>query len=264
MITKVVVRNRKNTPVSYLPDVKAFKNGKTFEFKPGVNVIVGENGCGKTTLMKLIQAYMLVGQQQCEEKNITKLWSFRLDEGMLDGVDVYADYKTNVFRLAHPDEYKGENGIGLQSFENFGSMGMMLNSSTGQGVTIALDSLFRLMFSKGAELGFPQISDWRKENYGDYLKYVEEHRVECENEFTILMDEPDRNLDINNIEQIKSILSFHKPNTQLIAVVHNPLLILTLSKNPEVNIIEMTKGYVKRVEDEVVRWNKVVEEIINM
>ena len=30
-------------------------NGKTIEFKPGMNVIVGRNGCGKTSLLNVIR-----------------------------------------------------------------------------------------------------------------------------------------------------------------------------------------------------------------
>ena len=56
MIEKIVIRDNKKSPVRYLPEIPLFKNGKVFEFKPGVNVIVGKNGCGKTTLMK--KAYM--------------------------------------------------------------------------------------------------------------------------------------------------------------------------------------------------------------
>ena len=51
MITKVVINNNGDTPIEYLSRLGAFKNGKTYEFKPGVNIIVGKNGCGKTTLM---------------------------------------------------------------------------------------------------------------------------------------------------------------------------------------------------------------------
>ena len=61
------------------------------------------------------------------------------------------------------------------------------------------------------------------------------------------MDEPDRNLDINRIKEVYNILSQEKENTQIIAVVHNPVLIYRLSKSKNVNIIEMTKGYVEDV-----------------
>ena len=53
MVTKVVINNNGDTPIEYLSGLGAFKNGKTYEFKPGVNIIVGKNGCGKTTLMNL-------------------------------------------------------------------------------------------------------------------------------------------------------------------------------------------------------------------
>lgn len=68
-------------------------------------------------------------------------------------------------------------------------------------------------------------------------------------EYTVLMDEPDRNLDIKNIMQVYEILSFHKPQTQIIAVVHNPALIYKLSKLDCVYFVEMTKGYLKKVID---------------
>lgn len=65
-------------------------------------------------------------------------------------------------------------------------------------------------------------------------------------EYTVLMDEPDRNLDIDNIMQIYNVLSFHKPQTQIIAIVHNPALIYKLSKLDCVNFIEMTEGYLSK------------------
>jgi hypothetical protein len=66
------------------------------------------------------------------------------------------------------------------------------------------------------------------------------------------MDEPDRNLSIDNIDQIISILSYKKPNTQIIAVVHNPLIIYSLSKiDDKVNFIEMTKGYREKIIDKI-------------
>lgn len=55
MITKLKITDNANTPLSYLPDV--FENGFEVEFKSGVNIIVGENGCGKTTLMNLLKIY---------------------------------------------------------------------------------------------------------------------------------------------------------------------------------------------------------------
>ena len=250
MIEKVVIRNNKRTPVGYLPDLPAFKNGKEYNFKPGVNIIVGRNGSGKTTLMKIIEAYLLVDKNECSigkfNSNINMLFNSFIDANLLDGADVYADYRKNTFRLCHKDEKNNDDILssGKAFFEHF----EQVRSSTGEGVVMAISSLFNYMYSKEAKLMFDYEAVAAKvEHYSQYGEYVNNHRVEQYDEFTILMDEPDRNLDIDNIEQIKGVFSFHKPHTQIIAVVHNPLLIYILSKNKDVNIIEITDGYVGKI-----------------
>lgn len=86
---------------------------------------------------------------------------------------------------------------------------------------------------------------------GDTYSFADNHVVLMEKDFeyTILMDEPDRNLDIDNIMDLYKVLSFHKPQTQIIAVIHNPALIYKLSKLDCVNFIEMTRGYLNKVVD---------------
>lgn len=115
---------------------------------------------------------------------------------------------------------------------------------------IALSALFNDLFSKEAKLTFDyeQFKDEKK--YNDYYEYIQKHMIDGD-EFTIFMDEPDRNLSLENMKQISGILSFHKPDTQIIAVIHNPLLIYNLSNNKDVNFIEITEGYVEKVRKEV-------------
>lgn len=256
MITKVVINNNEDTPIEYLSGLKAFKNGKTYEFKPGVNIIVGRNGCGKTTLMNLIRKYLLVDLSECSAGefncNINEICSGLLGpKHMYAGVDVYADYRRNTFRMCHAGERSQNDDVFADEHsinEFFGQKW----ASTGEGVLKSLDSLFGRMYSKGARLTFDYTQF--KNNYRPYMEYIHDHVIEGD-EWTILMDEPDRNLDIENIGQIRGVLSFHKPHTQIIAVVHNPLLICALSKNPEINIIEMTRGYVNKVK-------KLVKELV--
>lgn len=248
MITKVVINNNEDTPIEYLSGLQAFKNGKTFEFKPGVNIIVGKNGCGKTTLMNLIRKYLLVDLSECSagvfNSNINEIcFGIGADKHMYAGADVYADYQRNTFRLCHAGERKHNDDVFADEYsinEFFGQQW----ASTGEGVLKALDSLFGRMFNKGARLTFnyTQLGSY----YPQYMKYIHDHLIKGD-EWTILMDEPDRNLDIENIGQIRGILNVHKPHTQIIAVVHNPLLICALAKNTDVNFIEMTRGYVNKV-----------------
>lgn len=57
----------------------------------------------------------------------------------------------------------------------------------------------------------------------------------------------DKFVDMPKCMADKKVLSFHKPQTQIIAVIHNPALIYKLSKLDCVNFIEMTKGYLKKI-----------------
>lgn len=248
MVYKVSIKDNQNTPIPYLQNLDSFKNGQEYIFKPGVNIIVGENGCGKTTLMNLIKKYLLVDYTDCDKgiyrHNINNLYKGALDsKKLLEGADVYADYQRNTFRLSHAGEK--EVNQALETFEDFGTMFNQKHSSTGESVLVAISSLFNRIFGKKAKLTF----DYKqfKESDPQYCEYVKSHHQEGSEEWTILMDEPDRNLDIENINQVKGILSFHKENTQIIAVVHNPLLICSLSKIKDINIIEMTEGYVHKV-----------------
>lgn len=249
MIERVVIRDNKKSPMYYISELDAFKNGTEYDFKPGVNIIVGENGSGKSTLLKLIEGYLLIDNTECSVGMYNGVLTSLIGVKQIvpDGIDVYADYDKNTFRLCHTGE-KSEDDI-MSSFSAFGEFYEQMHSSTGEGVNIALNSLFKKMFSKDTKLKF----DYDKigESVKSYADYVNSHRIQEHDEFTIIMDEPDRNLDIQNINQIKGILSFHKPQTQIIAVIHNPLLIYALSKKKDINFIELTEGYVDMVKKQI-------------
>ena len=151
----------------------------------------------------------------------------------------------------------------LSSHNNFQSYFNMLHCSTGEGVVESLTNLFKTMFDSKTNLEFP-IKDLKKISECDslpnqnkakqLLKYYKENSFKYDDpkdfEFTVLMDEPDRNIDINRLKEIYGVLNRKKEQTQIIAVIHNPILIYKLSKIKDINFIEMTENYV----DDVVKF----------
>lgn len=263
MIEKLIVTDNTKSPLRYITDLKNFENGTEYVFKPGVNIIVGENGCGKSTLLKLIKKYLLVDYIECDKgeynSNINALFhdykseandnSFNFKKTLLGGIEVFADYEKNTFRLCHTEEKRG-NDSALKTFSSFGTYYTQLSSSTGEGVLVAINSLFGYIFSKDAKLSY-DYSQFRDGNYDEYVDYVDQHRIKNNNEWTIIMDEPDRNLSIDSINDIRCILDYHKENTQIIAVIHNPLLIYSLSKNKNINFLELTPGYINKIVESI-------------
>ena len=125
---------------------------------------------------------------------------------------------------------------------------------------IELYSLFNFAFSN-KDVQFPikeiihsrnNTNDYWKERFTNLLKYYKSNSfisTPDEFAFTFLIDEPDKNLDISNIGELYDALSYQKEMTQLICVIHNPILIYKLSKLKHINIIELTDGYLDEIKD---------------
>ena len=258
MITSIRIHDNERTPFHYLPELRAFRNGVEFNFKPGVNVIVGKNGSGKSTLLNLIAKYTLCEKTMCSEVPADAL-SFPdvFDEDkVFDGVSIHADYAGKIFRLLLHTEMNKDDI--LKNIHNFSSYMSGSDCSSGEKGVCAVNALFNFIFSqenyafplsKLKEYGKSANTLWkgRMDSLIDYYKKNHVKVSGSDFEYTILMDEPDRNLDIENIMQIYGVLSFHKPQTQIIAVVHNPSLIYKLSKLDCVHFVEMTEGYLKQI-----------------
>lgn len=259
MITSIKITDNKKTPFRYIPDLDAFSNGTEYTFAPGVNVIIGTNGCGKSTLLNLIAKYMFCERTMASEYPLDALSMpkiFSKEGEVHDGIDIHADYLGKVFRMMLPSEMDNEDK--LRNMVNFTAFVSGLDCSTGEKGLVSINSLFKSMFEQ-KDYAFPiaemqrrskGYNDFWKHNIDSLLNYYKKNRIKISKEdfeYTVLMDEPDRNLDIQNIMQVYDVLSFHKPQTQIIAVIHNPALIYKLSKLDCVNFVEMTKGYLNEV-----------------
>lgn len=262
MIEKIRITDNTKTDRHYINKIPAFKNGAEYTFKEGVNIIVGENGSGKTTLINLLKDYLLIDVEWCGRgvygKTITRIMNYSAILGdvksMYDGVEVFADYELNTFCYTPFEERDNSE---FMETGRFSEMALNVESgclSKGQKSTFALSTLFQKMFSKNAILKF----DYKKEfgEYKAYMDYIEKHKIENKKVWTILLDEPDCSVDIEKLKELYGVLSFNKEHTQIICVIHNPFLIAKLAKLKNVNIIEMSKGYVKKIQKAIKEFEK--------
>lgn len=254
MLSKVKITNCKKTPYRYLGDV--FKDGTEFDFTNGVNIIIGANGSGKSTLLNIIKAYTFCHRgMKSEIPNAPymypELWD--MNDNLLDGVEVFHDYENSVFSLLPKNDMKGEEN--QEGIRNFSIYLNSINASVGEQTLVAVNSLFEYLFDSKTDRDFvlnhikelyKKCNDKWKKRFGDLIAYYERHSVKGE-KVTLLMDEPDRNLDIDNIEEVFKMLSYNHPQVQMVAVVHNPVLIYRLSKIQGLHMMETTEGYLRKV-----------------
>lgn len=230
------------------------------EFKPGINILIGENGSGKSTILNIIKSSQLLSHSFISKMDYLPITTFENLKDLFDCFEIKGDYTRpvfNLYRMCEDKEKLASNDLGTvleaQQFIGIGE------ESKGQNLLGDINTLFHIMFEKSEEC-FPLMHYLKKYeknsfegilgsdslNCSDVIKTIWENHVEGD-EFTILMDEPDSGLDVDNLKEIYGILSVRKEQTQLIASVHNVSLINKLSKIEGINIIEVSKGYLNKV-----------------
>ena len=262
MIKSIIIDNNENLPIRYSYKLESLKNGTKFDFINGVNIIIGKNGSGKSTLLKNISYYLL-----CSSSYYSKLPNFSMfgealkmddlfkDTQLKDGMKINCDYTGVVYNYI-PYTTQG------MEFDAFACSNRIecSDKSVGEKTRFELYSLFNFAFSnRNVQFPIKEIisqrdnsNDYWKERFTNLLKYYKENRIIVnpdEFTYTFLIDEPDKNLDISNIDELYKILSYQKEMTQLICVIHNPILIYKLSKLEHINFIELTEGYLEEIKD---------------
>lgn len=262
MIKSVFIDNNKNLPLKYSYKLESLKNGTRFDFTNGVNIIIGKNGSGKTTLLQNIASYLL-----CKHNYYSQLPNFAVfgsalelndlfnDDELKDGMKVKCDYAGVVYNYVPCNETSDNYDAHV-----IANKMECANKSVGEKIKVELNSLFNIAFNN-RKVQFPikeliskrdSSNDLWRDRFNSLLRYYKENIVDITPEefsFTFLIDEPDKNLDISNIEELYKVLSYQKEMTQLICVIHNPILIYKLSKLDYINFIELTDGYLEEIKN---------------
>ena len=251
MIHSLKINNINNTPFNYIEDNTILVEKGMFEFKKGLNIIIGENGSGKSTLLNMLSHTTF--SKKGESELVLDFLSpqslenyLDLDGNIYDGLEVINNFKYKVFKLIHSNEM--DNNDVLNNVDNFGRSYYKSRLSEGENLLYGISMLFENMFKSTIEFNLDELDYkcndvWKR--YQDNIKdFMNKSNIDEDVPIiTCLMDEPDRNLDIKNVNMLFNILSNQKPNGQMIVSLHNPLLIYLLIKKCDVNVIELTRNY---------------------
>ena len=250
MISKLKIKGGITMPFQGKENGFQYPSDIDIEFTKGLNVIVGPNGCGKTTAITIMKTFMLVdmdgtcSSDRCHE--ISKFFHRSWYYSYKSDFEVYSDYTNKAFYMPNVLEIfrgamNGGNTLTLAKAKS--------RHSQGESTDIVVHNLLDFVSKQKGHFDFQNV-------YGQWLNYqkhpyIEEHRIPDEGITTVLIDEPDSHLDIFKVKSLADVLTEDRPGMQLIVVVHNPLLICELAKSGKANFIEMEEDYVDKVRNAV-------------
>lgn len=228
-------------------------------FDKKLNIIIGKNGSGKSTLLNILSDLTLCslfGQPKLATD--ISLWDqipiFFNDSGLVSNdytrntsYSIINDYDALVTKVTELG--KGNNW--LLNMYNFVNYYESKHESTGQSIIRDINRVSDLHndhFEFTKEDIFPNLhcNDVYTKVYNNMRDLINEISVPTNPKInTILLDEPDRGLDIFSLKKIHKYLIEASKVSQVIVILHNPLLIKSLA--PISNIIELTEGYLDKI-----------------
>ena len=235
----------------YLKRIKDFP--LEYQFKDGLNIIIGPNGSGKSTIIKILQQLTF-----CNTDNGLP----RLNRGLKlsyqtkiftdsDAFDLTNDWRFPTAMLLRSEQLE-VSGFGYIDPELCAQKMEGGSLSDGENQAYSMRCFVNRYSSYIKEYDLETIlkNDNGVENIYIVSDYIKNHSYNQINESMhscVLMDEPDKGLDVILLKALYGMLKIDKKDIQTIAVIHNPFLIHLLSKFS--NVIETRVGYMELVEN---------------
>jgi predicted ATPase len=254
MIHSFDIKDPAKTHIPWLAKVPALAKPRTFEFGPGLNVLWGPNGSGKTTVVKALARLF-----HCEQGGVPFVTETSLQElfygprsrikepsDLLEGMVLQHDGQG--VRYFDPSVATGLAAGGAAFDWDFGTEGLsnvMFKGSAGQTTMFRFDSLLKAMrFGQVPEVKYKVHEDRVNDVWAGYLRVAKKF-LDGSGEkglLTILLDEPERSFDLPTQVAIWRYIRSYAAKFQIIVASHS-FFALNI---PEAKYIEMGSGYLSR------------------